>query len=283
MEPVYPHTQSGMALAGQVMRNELIAHCNVYKAAKAMNPNLQIGITHQWLKFEPLNGNPIETLVCYYLSKIVHYSVFNFFKTGTFSLEVPLMANVQFTLPDFDAQKPPIDWLGVQCYGYPQLGIFQNWGVSYPGEQTVNLKVPFLPLGFTFGATCAEGGKVQHFGPSYYPKSIGKCLEESAQIPVPKKITETGCDSNVQLFGENQFAVNEQVQKEYFQELMPILRNFQVKHGDDQLTDLFVWTHFRGQLEWNQGSSTLGTMRKENNDYYPTDSSLYLDEVYARL
>jgi beta-glucosidase/6-phospho-beta-glucosidase/beta-galactosidase len=55
---VFPPGRKNLPEAAQVLRNLLIAHCKIYKEAKAkFGDKVQIGITHQWLNFEPLAGN----------------------------------------------------------------------------------------------------------------------------------------------------------------------------------------------------------------------------------
>ncbi len=220
MRGVYPHWNSGVTLAKRVMKNLFKAHCSVYDAVKA-DPSLrtkQVGITHQWLKFEPLCGNFLEKLICHYLSKISHYTIYNYFK-----------------------KKPALDFIGVQFYGYPRIKAGRNHGIKYPGYKIKNF------AGFTFGSTCPEGGRMQSFGPSYDPESLYDCLQEAFALGVPVVITETGCDSRIQSFGESEWRIDETIQKEYLETILPILAQF-------PLQGLFIWTLARGELEWDRGS-----------------------------
>jgi len=253
---VYPHRTTGITLAKKVMKNLLLAHCGVYDAVKADEAlqEKQIGITHQWLKFEPLCGNFLERLICRYLSKISHYTIYDFFK-----------------------KNPSLDFIGVQFYGYPRLKAGWNGGIDYPGYKTKNF------AGWTFGSTCPEGGRMQSFGPSYYPESLQDCLEEASALGVPIVITETGCDSRIQRFGETEWYIDEEIQKEYLEEILPILAQF-------PLQGLFIWTLPRKELEWERGSSCcLGVVevcKDENRRFVGVNhsaASIFLRQTFARL
>jgi beta-glucosidase len=244
---VYPPGEVGdIAGAGQMMRNMLLAHCKIYKEAKALRSELQIGSTHQWLKFEPLEGNPLEKAICYFLSKITHYACFNFHKTGEFSLQIPGKANVQFKMPEEEWRRYNgfSDFIGVQFYGFPRLKAGFNSGEDYPGYGIVN------KLGLTFGSTCPKGGEAMSFGPGFYPESFEECLTEAASLGKKIVISETGCDAKIQKWGDTEFRQNEEVQRRFFEKTLPILARFQ-----DQIKAYFTWTVKRGHLEWDRGDT----------------------------
>ncbi len=258
---VYPPGIEGdIAGAARMMRNMLIAHCKIYKEAqekigrRELNGNIQIGSSHQWLKFEPVGGNPLEEIVCYFLSKITHYAVYNFFKTGQFSLQIPMKANVQLTIPkeEFEKANRFSDFIGVQFYGFPRLKLGFNGGKEYPGYKIKNFT--FWKFGLTFGSSCPEGGEMMSFGPGFYPESLDACLTEAEALGKPIVISETGCDAMVQKFGAKEFKHNDEIQKRYVERIMPIL----AKHRA-HITALFFWTWVRKHLEWDRGSTpTLG-------------------------
>jgi beta-glucosidase len=246
-----PRVEGDFARAGQLIREMLRAHCAIYRQAKAKWPHLRIGSTHQWLKFEAAEGGLFEKITCYFLSKIIHYACYNFFKTGKFSFEVPFMANVQFAT----AEKCH-DFIGVQYYGYPKLKVGLNWGKDYPG----NVK-SWGP--FAFGATCREGGSVMSFGPAFDPESLDNCLEEASQIGTDIMITETGCDARVQKWGDREFTIDDEVQRRYFERIWPILGKWK-----EQIKGFFAWTFVRGHLEWDLGDfPRLGVQGSPAGDF----------------
>lgn len=245
----YPPGKKGcFEEAGLVMRNVLIAHCKIYAAAKEKwKDRVSIGITHQWLRFIPLNGtgNVLENLICYYFSKVTHYCVYNFFKTGHFAFEFPYSANVHFEIPEkeFLGHNRFLDFIGVQFYAYPRVKAGWNGGMQYPGYKVWNMP------GISVGSTCPEGGKAMSMGLSFYPESLEHCLEEASQLQRPIAITEIGCDARVQHWNSSNWVVDEETQKQYFMQIVPILRRFQNK-----MKAFFVWTLYRDQLEWDRGT-----------------------------
>ncbi len=242
-----PGTKGDLKAAAQVMRNLLIAHCKIYKAAKEkFGDRIAIGITHQWLRFSPLigKGNPLEKLICYFMSKITHYCVYNFFKTGRFDFKIPLRANVQFKMSkkQFDQNNQFLDFMGVQFYGSPQVKAGWNGGNKYPGYKVTNVSR------LTIGSTCPREGKVMSLGLSFHPESLHSCLEEAVAIGKPIAITETGCDSRIKKWGSPHWTIDEKTQREYFIKIGPILNRFQ-----SHLKAVFVWTLHRDHLEWERG------------------------------
>lgn len=283
---VYPPGEEGnIAAAGVAMRNMLLAHCQIYKEAKALRPELQIGSTHQWLNFEPLEGNPLERVICYFLSKITHYACYNFFKTGQFSLEIPGKANVQLSIPqnEWERHKGFSDFIGVQFYGYPRLKAGFNGGQEYPGYKTMNFN--FWKFGLTFGASCREGEAMQSFGPGFYPESLDACLTEAAALNKPIVISETGADAMVQKWGEKGFKQDNEAQKAYFERILPILDKFK-----GQLKAFFAWTLVRKHLEWDRGDGpclgVVDVVRDANRNiigHQLSPAAVLLQGLYARV
>lgn len=241
---VYPGGKGGIFAAVEDMRNMLIAHFAVYQKMKVLDPEIKMGITHQWLKFVPANPyNPIERITCYAISLITHYAVFNCFKTGF--LQIPFLVNDRL----WSLKKPPMDFIGVQSYGFPVLKV--GFGSGEEPGQVTKLKIPGLNRYFVAGATCRDiGGKVSSFGPPYSPNDLEAVLQEAEELKVPVAITETGCDARLQAWGKDTVELDEATQKEYFQKMFEILTRF-------RLEGLFIWTLFKDQLEWEGGTEKM--------------------------
>ena len=269
--------------AATALRNILITHIKVYKNIKAKYPDLQIGIVHQFLKFMPFNkNNPLERLICYYLSLITHYAAYNFFKTKRFAFQIPFLANVKF-----DAKKDQkiTDFIGFQCYGYPLLKIGFNGGKTYPGYKVTNLSFPRLKLGVTFGSVCEENSKMMSFGMRFNPEALEDSLQEAADLKIPIAITETGCDARIQHWGKKDFARDDKTQKECFEKVFKIIAKFKDKLP---LKGLFFWTVLRGHLEWERGDNpTLGLVDIEKDpsshkirSYKLSEAAKYIKQVF---
>jgi hypothetical protein len=200
------------------MRNLLIAHTKAYAAMKAKNQFLTIGITHQWLKFLPISSNPLEKIVAFFYTSLIHTPIFEFFKNGVMHVKIPFRANVQ--LRDERGGKVS-DFLGVQAYGFPRIKIGFTRGVFYPGaaDKVKNFILPFFKLGFTIGSTCEEGGSMQYFGPPCKPNDLVDVLQEAFSIPRDRVtdigITETGSDAKRMDFGERDIKIDNEAQARF--------------------------------------------------------------------
>jgi beta-glucosidase len=106
-----------------VLCNMLQTHVTVYQALKKMpgGDRAQIGITHNVFQLDPVNPyNPVHRLRAYYGTHLVHDSVINFFKTGTFSVSIPL--NVALTCVNKNAPKS-LDIIGINNYSHGKMGM----------------------------------------------------------------------------------------------------------------------------------------------------------------
>lgn len=261
----HPPQQENIATASQVIRNLLIAHTKAYKAMKEINSELKIGITHQWLKFLPFSGNPIERIVAYFFTNLIHTPVFEFFKTGQMRIAVPFRAHVILRYEDDKTAKKIADFLGVQAYGFPRIKIGWNGGVPHPGaaDKVQNFTIPRLRFGFTTGSTCGPGDSIQYFGPPAQPEDLREVLNEASSIPkerIPEiGITETGADAYRMKFGERTFTVKNEEQAQDYEEIFSIIENY-------PLTCFFPWTLNR-HCEWLSGSMPhLGVTKLHNEN-----------------
>jgi|GEM_PF-702146 len=122
--------------AAHFLKGALKAHFAVYKALKNLPAkDTKIGFTHQYLHFLP--GNPLVTPATKYLTALINDTTLNLFKTGTFSLQVPLRCNVveQFSSNDIQA-----DFIGVQYYTRPYITLT---GCTTTHAQEAMTSMPF--------------------------------------------------------------------------------------------------------------------------------------------
>ena len=227
---VYPiKGHEGIKDAGKVLKNMLIAHTKAYRAIKAKHgKNVQVGLTHQWLKFVPHNkSNPLETLICSYLSHITEECVRKFFipnEDGKFRFEfkLPLFGNEELIVED-DGSKGLTDFIGVQHYGFPVFMFGHNWGEKYPGEVTT-INVPFIKAGITIGASCQNAdGATSSFGPPFAPETLIDALLEAKEIDRPIVITETGFDAHVKKSGEVEAKEDQALQERAYKTILAIV------------------------------------------------------------
>ena len=115
-----PGIMWNFARAGAFIQGALKAHFAVYKKLKKLNdnPEIKVGFTHQYLKFQP--GNPLVIPATRYLTALINDTVLNVFKHHKFSLQVPLLCNQQTS---FDKEDVKADFIGVQFYTRPIISL----------------------------------------------------------------------------------------------------------------------------------------------------------------
>jgi beta-glucosidase len=101
--------------AVNVMQNIMIAHVQVYKALKAINPEPKIGIVHNMFPTNPYSRwNPLEYIAAYFADKLTNDLVVQFFRTGIYKFNLPLLGK-NFNLKMVDAPNT-LDFLGFNYY-----------------------------------------------------------------------------------------------------------------------------------------------------------------------
>jgi len=100
--------------AGFALRNMLQTHVKVYTMMKEMNHSLQVGFAHNIMPFYAYRKwNPFEQLYCYYGNMLLHDSITQFFKNGSFSFTVPFQVDIRF----YDPKAPnTYDYFGMNYY-----------------------------------------------------------------------------------------------------------------------------------------------------------------------
>ena len=256
----HPPQKQDIDQAAHLIRNLLVTHVKTYKALKTKNESLNIGITHQWLKFLPYSDNLIEKGVALFYTNIAHAPIFNFLKTGVMEIKVPFLINVKLQFEDETAEKIA-DFLGVQNYGFPRVKIGLNGGIPFPGAsgKTYNF------YRFTVGSTCGEGGSMQYFGPPSNPKDLETALNEAFSIPQSRVsaigISEAGSDAKRMDYGETEFKIDNKAQSESIAEIFKISERFPLQF-------LFLWTLNR-HCEWLSGGVPhIGLTELTNRDTY---------------
>jgi beta-glucosidase len=107
----------------EFLLNMLKAHTRVYAELKEMarlanSANIQIGISHQYLRYYPTHF--LMRPIAHALNKF-NDAILGFFKTGIFVCKIPLICRV---VEDCSAAgKPKTDFAGVQFYGRCYLGL----------------------------------------------------------------------------------------------------------------------------------------------------------------
>lgn len=163
--------------AGSVLENMMRAHSRVYEVLKARHPDLEIGISHEPVRFRPYHTThpfwtPIENIVCHYMTEVSHSALLRFFQTGKFSLKVPFLANHTFEMEG----GLPLDFIGLQYYTDPLLkfSLTKGESVSHDPDE-----------------------KMSAYRYRVYPQGLASALEELRSLGVPIDITEVGIDTRI--------------------------------------------------------------------------------------
>ncbi|MCP5506015.1 MAG: glycoside hydrolase family 1 protein [Chlamydiales bacterium] len=123
----FPPNRWSPTVGAEVMKNLLKAHCDTYRALKAIDRAPQIGIVHQALKFVPYRRwNPAVVILTQALTEITHAAAMRFFATGEFHL-----LGASLNEREIDQLN---DFIGVNCYVRPLLHNFYG-STHYPHEQ----------------------------------------------------------------------------------------------------------------------------------------------------
>lgn len=178
---VFPPGKTGMGgkllptvnhLAVTVLKNLMLAHVEVYNALKEMpyGKRAQIGIVHQYLKFEPYGVlNPFEYLpgsilgLNYFLNDVL----INFYETGVFKF--------QSYTPCIDLKykadgKKCMDFIGLNYYSRALVAIRPGHEVSSCYEHEIMTDMPY----------------------AIYGEGLYQAIEKMAKLKMPIYITETG-------------------------------------------------------------------------------------------
>ena len=171
-------------LAAKVLRNMLQAHTEVYQVLKKMpcGNKAQIGLVHQYLKFEPWTFfNPLEFIPGFLLNRLMVDLVIEFLKTGSFCYEgLPHFREVYDAPLDHAHTIAPqlSDFIGLNYYSRVLIKMVPTWNFleSRPDFGEIMTDMPY--------AIHAEG--------------LYKALQHVATIGLPIYVTENGiADKNM--------------------------------------------------------------------------------------
>lgn len=183
---VYPPGKSGyfgVKTASKVLRNVLDAHVEVYYALKALpgGEKAQIGIVHQYLKFEPFSGkgfsNKLEKLIASQFDW-VHKTVIDYFKTGLYHFEVTAIANVhddirKVSVAQRERRIHALDYIGLNYYSH----VFLKLNNSLQELVKPTLRDFDIPTGMPFGL---------------YAEGLYQAVQHISELELPIYITENG-------------------------------------------------------------------------------------------
>ena len=170
---IWPPGKRNPQLAGEVMKNLLVAHTKVYKALKNVEngEKYQIGIVKNIFPFDPYNRwNPLDWFVCRSLDGVFNQGALDYFKTGEFEFSMPGMSKLKYTYAD---GAGALDFIGLNNYSHQrvksQLNPREFFRFEfYPYEEMTDMAYPI------------------------YPEAIYRSIKRVKALGIPIIITENG-------------------------------------------------------------------------------------------
>lgn len=175
----FPPGKKDMYLAGQVLKNMLIAHTRVYKKLKSLpgGADAEIGIVHQYLPFEAHSSwNLLEGATCLFMNHVFNDVIMHFLKTGVLS-----STSLSLSIKIPDAPKCN-DFIGLNFYS--RVVIKSNvlgslWDMNFNQD--------------TFGKpSCFQGEVMTDMQYPMYPEGLYNAIKAVAKLGKPIYITENG-------------------------------------------------------------------------------------------
>lgn len=194
--------------AGEFLLGALKAHQVVYEKLKTIKPEVQIGIVHQRLSFLP--ANLLLFPIARYLTRLTNEVALGFFKNGVFELKIPFFCHMKETV-----NRPQTDFVGLQYYGRPVLGLTGSTSFYEP--------MTLMPM-------------------REDPEGLYEAIVETHDaFQVPVIITENGIST-----------IDETQRYKYIRRALYASQKAQEKIGTENLRGYFYWS-FCDNFEWNMG------------------------------
>jgi beta-glucosidase len=113
---VFPPGKSDSKLGGEVLKNMLKAHVQVYQELKKIDNSSQIGLATSVFQFEPYRRWHLgDWAIARSSDAIFNETILGFFRNGTMNFNVPL--DTSFVYTDLDAPNT-LDFIGVNYYSH---------------------------------------------------------------------------------------------------------------------------------------------------------------------
>jgi beta-glucosidase len=147
---------------------------------------------------------------------MTHQAVMDFFKTGEFRFQIPLLANYTYSEPNI---RDKFDYFGVQYYSDPLIGMEFSSQVM--------------------ASTCYPNEKMTDMDYRFYPEGLATALEECRLLGKPIFVTETGIAGKT-----------EEDRVEFFEKIFEVVSRA-IESGI-KVKELFVWS-LEDNYEWAEG------------------------------
>lgn len=212
----------------RTLRNMMKAHVEVYKALKSM-PNgntAQIGIVHQYLKFQPYHSwNPIEYIPGLLFNAVLNTFILNFLKTGIFS--VPVISRTSDAL-----------YYNVTQTLEKGLDFFDFFGLNYYSRVLVKMQMTLLPK---ISPSHYPDETPTDMPYALYPKGLYDAIVDVSQFNKPIYITENGV-------ADAKDVIRDEFFRTYLHQYMA------AKNDGYDVRGFYYWTAF-DNFEWDMSNT----------------------------
>lgn len=237
--------------AGHHLLNLLRAHTAAYDAMKAQpgGEQAQIGIVHNWLRYEPLNKRGYSN---FYVGPLTNWLdeiwanriMIQYFTSGRFVWKVPFGSDISVQ----EDRLPKLDWIGINYYGRVMI----DWKCQ---------------------PTCKQGEVMTDMPYPLYAPGLYDGIKALSELGVPIYITETGIADEKgdrrPIFFETYFAEMERAVRDGYDlrgvMYWTLIDNFEWAEG---------WKYKFGLFAWKHGGNQERVMR---------DSTPILADIYKTL
>ncbi len=204
-------------LATKVLRNLLQAHTETYYALKALpeGEKAQIGLVHQYLKFEPYRWwNPGDQFMPVVMNYLMVNAVIDFMQTGTFSYGIPGYYKEEYKAPEGKLS----DFVGLNYYSRVLCNVLDK-RKSVCLDDEVMTDMPY----------------------ALYPHGLYLAIKDVARLGLPIYITENGTADNQE---------NDWRRAKFFREYLKMV-SLAIEDGFD-VRGYYCWT-LTDNFEWDCG------------------------------
>lgn len=212
----FPPGKHEPELAGEVLKNMLKSHVEIYRALK--NERVQIGLATSIFQFEPARRWHLgDWAIARVSSNSFNETILGFFRNGTINFYISFEANIVYT--DSDAPKM-LDFIGVNYYSH----------FAYKFDLDFKKATQSLPV---------EGEEMTDMPYTIYTEGIYRAIEDAAKLKKPIIITENGISDS-----------KDDRREKYIKESLYAVSKA-IKDGYD-VRGYFYWT-LMDNFEWAEG------------------------------
>jgi|GEM_PF-5827626 len=144
MRGVFPPCEVNFEKMGRLMIQMIKMHnrayCALNEKAGAAGRDVVVGFSHQQITFKAEHWwNPITQAVASIMTHIMSNAYLEFYRSGTFHIQIPFLLNMKYEDPEFAANNGYLDVIQLQCYTRPLITTWPIDSGCYPHEIMTNM------------------------------------------------------------------------------------------------------------------------------------------------